>query len=466
MPLYGKPTALPGLARRRRARAAAPPRRGGAGERRRCSAGRRLGSTRATAPCGSRSTACSGSAAPASCDALGIEPAVVHLNEGHPALAALEFAAARSSRACRATRRSSGSGSASSSRPTHRSPPGTRPTRADEFLPAFGDLRTRLGIERGGVPRPLPRRPRRGGAARHDAARDPHQPAPQRRQPAARRGRRARCGVRSSRATSSRRSRTSRTAHTSRPSSASRSARCSTSTSATPGSAARRPARRGSECARSRTTSPVGRPLRGARPARRVPPDEEPTQDSLLRGEQLDYVRAVESSLDPDSLTIGFARRLATYKRFHLLNHDPDRARRIFSGAHPVAARDRRQGAPERRAGARTPSSASTSFEHGDAELAGRVAIVEDYDIGIARHLVSGCDVWLNLPRKPMEASGTSGMKATFNGCAPAQRARRLVGRGLRRHERLGDSRRRRRGSRRRRRRRRGRSSTTCSSTR
>jgi len=44
------------------------------------------------------------------------------------------------------------------------------------------------------------------------------------------------------------------------------------------------------------------------------------------------------------------------------------------------------------------------------------VAIVEDYDIGIARQLVSGCDLWLNLPRKPMEASGTSGMKATFNG--------------------------------------------------
>ncbi len=55
-------------------------------------------------------------------------------------------------------------------------------------------------------------------------------------------------------------------------------------------------------------------------------------------------------------------------------------------------------------------------FEHADWEVAGRVVIVEDYDIGIARQLVSGCDLWLNLPRKPMEASGTSGMKATFNG--------------------------------------------------
>src|SRR5262249_46041449 len=55
-------------------------------------------------------------------------------------------------------------------------------------------------------------------------------------------------------------------------------------------------------------------------------------------------------------------------------------------------------------------------FEHSDPEIAGRVVFVEDYDIGIAEQLVGGCDVWVNLPRRPMEASGTSGMKATFNG--------------------------------------------------
>src|SRR5262249_33587670 len=55
-------------------------------------------------------------------------------------------------------------------------------------------------------------------------------------------------------------------------------------------------------------------------------------QDSLQRGEQLDYVRRIESALEPDALTIGFARRLATYKRFHLLAYDPDRARQIFTG--------------------------------------------------------------------------------------------------------------------------------------
>src|SRR5262249_22929863 len=123
----------------------------------------------------------------------------------------------------------------------------------------------------------------------------------------------------------------------------------------------------------------------------------------------------MEASLEPDALTIGFARRLATYKRFHLLAHDPARARRIFTGeqaaqlviagkAHP--ADDPGKDALQR----------FYAFEHADAEIAGRVVILEAYDIGIARQLVAGCALWVTLPRKPMEASGTSGMKATFNG--------------------------------------------------
>ena len=79
--------------------------------------------------------------------------------------------------------------------------------------------------------------------------------------------------------------------------------------------------------------------------------------------------------------------------------------------------------------------------------------IVEDYDIGIARHLVSGCDVWVNLPRKPMEASGTSGMKATFNGALQLSVLDGWWAEGYNGDERLGDPRRRRRGPGRRRRR-------------
>ena len=138
-------------------------------------------------------------------------------------------------------------------------------------------------------------------------------------------------------------------------------------------------------------------------------------QDSLLRGEQLDYVRRIESSLDPDTLTIGFARRLATYKRFHLLAHDPERARRIFTGKHAAQLVLAGKAHPNDEPG-KDALQRFYAFEHGGREISGRVVIVEDYDIGIAGELVAGCDLWVNLPRKPMEASGTSGMKATFNG--------------------------------------------------
>jgi starch phosphorylase len=136
-------------------------------------------------------------------------------------------------------------------------------------------------------------------------------------------------------------------------------------------------------------------------------------EDSLQRGEQLEYVRRIEHALGPDALTIGFARRLATYKRIYLLPHDPERARRIFTGTAQLIIAGKAHPSD-------TPGKESLQrfyeFEHADAEIAGRVVIVEDYDISVARHLVSGCDLWVNLPRKPMEASGTSGMKATFNG--------------------------------------------------
>jgi glycogen phosphorylase len=138
-------------------------------------------------------------------------------------------------------------------------------------------------------------------------------------------------------------------------------------------------------------------------------------QDSLLRGEQLDYVRRIETSFDLDALTIGFARRLATYKRFHLLAHDPERARRIFTGGRAAQLVIAGKAHPNDEPG-KDALQRFYAFEHADAEISGRVVIVEGYDIGIARQLVAGCDLWVNLPRKPMEASGTSGMKATFNG--------------------------------------------------
>ncbi|HEX6709711.1 MAG TPA: alpha-glucan family phosphorylase, partial [Rubrobacter sp.] len=115
-------------------------------------------------------------------------------------------------------------------------------------------------------------------------------------------------------------------------------------------------------------------------------------------------------ALDPDALIIGFARRFATYKRATLLLTDPERLRRIandpdrpvwfiFAGkAHPA----------DEPAKEFIETLYSASTEH--------LVILEDYDMDVARRLVQGVDVWLNNPRRPLEASGTSGQKASLNG--------------------------------------------------
>jgi starch phosphorylase len=126
-------------------------------------------------------------------------------------------------------------------------------------------------------------------------------------------------------------------------------------------------------------------------------------------------VRAAATALDPDALTIGFARRFATYKRANLLFTDlrtPEahRVQRRAAGADRV----RGKAHPADRPGQEVFKSvvqASLS-----PELRSRIVFVEDYDINIARHLVQGVDVWLNTPRRPQEASGTSGEKVLLNG--------------------------------------------------
>jgi starch phosphorylase len=137
-------------------------------------------------------------------------------------------------------------------------------------------------------------------------------------------------------------------------------------------------------------------------------------QDGLLRGEQVDYVRAVAGSIDPDVLTLGFARRLATYKRLYLLAQDADRLRALLGGDRSVQILIAGKAHPSDEGGKDTLQELfRLNREKGMSQ---RIVFVEDYDLDVARRLVSGCDVWVNLPRRPMEASGTSGMKATFNG--------------------------------------------------
>jgi len=124
---------------------------------------------------------------------------------------------------------------------------------------------------------------------------------------------------------------------------------------------------------------------------------------------------AIEHLLDPKVLTIGFARRFATYKRGTLLFKDPDRLHRILSSREmPVQLVFAGKAHPQDMGGKELIRDLVRASRHNG--FRGRVVFLEDYDMGAARELVSGVDVWLNTPRRPLEASGTSGMKAAMNG--------------------------------------------------
>jgi glycogen phosphorylase len=119
--------------------------------------------------------------------------------------------------------------------------------------------------------------------------------------------------------------------------------------------------------------------------------------------------------LDPEALTIGFARRFATYKRATLLLSDVERLRRLLDDAdRPVQILFAGKAHPADDPGKKLIKdlvhlARGEGYRH-------RLVFLEDYDMSIARYLVQGVDVWLNTPRRPKEASGTSGMKAAMNG--------------------------------------------------
>jgi starch phosphorylase len=126
-------------------------------------------------------------------------------------------------------------------------------------------------------------------------------------------------------------------------------------------------------------------------------------------------VAASYTLLDPKALTISFARRFATYKRATLIFHDPARLAKILGDPErPVQLLFAGKAHPRDDAGKEFLRRVGEFSQQ--QEFLGRVVLLEDYDVGLARQLVSGADVWLNNPRRPMEASGTSGMKAAMNG--------------------------------------------------
>jgi starch phosphorylase len=119
--------------------------------------------------------------------------------------------------------------------------------------------------------------------------------------------------------------------------------------------------------------------------------------------------------LDPDVLTLGFARRFAGYKRPELVFHDAERLARILNApGRPVQIIFAGKSHPADDVGKHHLQRVYRRAL--DPVFGGRVAFVDDYDLHVAHFLVQGCDVWLNTPRKPLEASGTSGMKAAING--------------------------------------------------
>ena len=139
-------------------------------------------------------------------------------------------------------------------------------------------------------------------------------------------------------------------------------------------------------------------------------------KDQLVKvGATFKELATAEEVLDPEVLTIGFARRFATYKRGTLLLRDLERLAAILNNPEmPVQFIFAGKAHPQDQEGKElirqiVQASHQERFRH-------RIVFIEDYDIEVARHLVQGVDVWLNTPLRPMEASGTSGMKVAFNG--------------------------------------------------
>ena len=133
------------------------------------------------------------------------------------------------------------------------------------------------------------------------------------------------------------------------------------------------------------------------------------------RGAPKTEVDEADQVLDPEALTIGFARRFATYKRATLFLRDLDRLVDILGNKdRPVQIIIAGKAHPRDNAGKELIR--EMIHRSRDAKLRRRVVFLEDYSISVARRLVQGVDIWLNTPRRPMEASGTSGMKCAVNG--------------------------------------------------
>ena len=139
------------------------------------------------------------------------------------------------------------------------------------------------------------------------------------------------------------------------------------------------------------------------------------TAQSRRRGEDEAAIDACRHVFDPSILTIGFARRFATYKRANMLFDDLDRLKSIVNDSQrPIQIVFAGKAHPKDEPGKQFIKTIAEMSR--DNDIGHRIVFVEDYDVNVCRHLVQGVDVWLNNPRRPLEASGTSGQKVVLNG--------------------------------------------------
>jgi starch phosphorylase len=138
-------------------------------------------------------------------------------------------------------------------------------------------------------------------------------------------------------------------------------------------------------------------------------------RQATRRRESADFVAQTGRSLSLDALTIGFARRFATYKRANLILHDIDAIAALVNNPRmPIQFVFAGKSHPHDHPGKAVLQQIARLMH--DSRFAGKVLFVEDYDISLGRHLVQGVDVWINCPRRPLEACGTSGQKVVLNG--------------------------------------------------
>jgi starch phosphorylase len=138
-------------------------------------------------------------------------------------------------------------------------------------------------------------------------------------------------------------------------------------------------------------------------------------KQATRRDEPIEVLQRLERVLSPDALTIGFARRFATYKRANLILADIEKlAGMVNDPKRPVQFVFAGKSHPLDEPGKRVLQQIAQLMR--DPQFSDKFVFVEDYDINVGRHFVQGVDVWLNNPRRPLEASGTSGQKVVLNG--------------------------------------------------